>query len=253
MRSFRTWRPDKAGIVYPPGVAPHPPSDHSARILVVDDDEPTRTLLRRLLSMEGYTIDEAPDGPGAMKSLSQTPADLLLVDVMMPGQDGLDLLAEIRRTSDVPIILLTAKSDEGDRVVGLRSGADDYVVKPFFTAELVARIEAVLRRTERRRPPGQLDFGGLAINRSSRQVTVRGSPVELPPREYELLVFLASSPGKVCSREQLLAEVWHAYPEDQDLGTVTEHARRLRQRIEEDPDRPRWIKTVRGVGYRFDP
>ncbi len=219
---------------------------------MVDDDAPTRTLLRRLLSMEGYTIEEAPDGPSAIASLAQTPADLLLVDIMMPGQDGLDLLAQIRETSDVPVILLTAKSDEGDRVVGLRSGADDYVVKPFFTAELVARIEAVLRRTERRRPTAQLDFGDLAINPSSRQVTVRGSPVELPPREYELLVFLASSPGQAFSREQLLAEVWHAGPEDQDLGTVTEHARRLRQHIEEDPDRPRWIRTVRGIGYRFD-
>lgn len=245
--------PIRRGSFTLPVVAPHPPSDHSARILVVDDDASTRTLLRRLLSLEGYTIDEAPDGPGAMKHLAETPADLLLVDVMMPGQDGLELLTEIRRTSDVPVILLTAKSDEGDRVVGLRTGADDYVVKPFFTAELVARIEAVLRRTERRRPNGELHFGDLEINPSSRQVTVQGSVVELPPREYELLVFLASSPGRAFTREQLITEVWHAVPADQDLGTVTEHARRLRQRIEEDPDRPRWIKTVRGIGYRFDP
>jgi DNA-binding response OmpR family regulator len=224
------------------------------RILVVDDDAPTRTLLRRLLSMEGYVIDEAPDGPSAIEHLSHVPADLLLLDVMMPGQDGLDLLAQVRRTSDVPVILLTAKADEGDRVVGLRSGADDYVVKPFSTAELAARIDAVLRRAEHRRPTAdKLDFGGLAIDPSSRQVTVGGSIVELPPREYELLVFLASSPGQVFSREQLLAEVWRSSRERQDPGTVTEHARRLRQRIEDDVDRPRWIKTVRGIGYRFEP
>jgi DNA-binding response OmpR family regulator len=228
--------------------------DGPARILVVDDDESTRKLLRRLLSMEGYVIDEAPDGPSAIEHLSNMPADLLLVDVMMPGQDGLDLLAQLRQTSNVPVILLTAKADEGDRVLGLRSGADDYVVKPFFTAELAARIDAVLRRADHRRPAAsKLAFDGLEIDPSGRQVTVRGSAVELPPREFELLVFLASSPGQVFSREQLLAEVWRSSGERQDPGTVTEHARRLRQHIEDDADRPRWIKTVRGIGYRFQP
>jgi DNA-binding response OmpR family regulator len=224
-----------------------------ARILVVDDDAPTRTLLRRLLTSEGYVIDEAPDGPSAIEHLARVPADLLLVDVMMPGQDGLDLLAELRRTSDVPVILVTAKGDEGDRVIGLRAGADDYVVKPFSVAELTARVEAVLRRVEHRRPNAKLSFDGLEIDLASRRVTVGGLPVELPAREYDMLAFLASSPGQVFSREALLTEVWHSSPERQDAGTVTEHARRLRQHIEHNPDQPRWIKTVRSIGYRFEP
>lgn len=218
-----------------------------ARILVVDDDGPTRTLLRRLLAMEGYDVDEAPDAAAAVAQMGLVRPDLLLLDIMMPGLDGLDLLAELRRTSNVAVILLTAKSDESDRVVGLRSGADDYVVKPFSTAELLARIEAVLRRAA----PAARQFGDLRVDPVSRQVTVRGSPVELAPREYDLLAFLTASPGRVFSREDLLAEVWPRG--QQDPATVTEHARRLRQRIEEDPDAPRWIKTVRGIGYRFDP
>jgi two-component system, OmpR family, phosphate regulon response regulator PhoB len=230
-----------------------PGRDQPARILVVDDDAPTRTLLRRLLSMEGYLVDEAADGPAAVTQLAREPVDLLLLDVMMPGQDGLDLLAQVRRTSDVPVILLTAKSEEADRVLGLRSGADDYVVKPFSAAELEARIAAVLRRGEHRRRPAALDFGGLRIDTAGRQVTVNGTPVELPAREFELLVFLASSPAQAFSREALLAGVWHSSSEQTDPATVTEHARRLRQHIEDDPDRPRWIKTVRGIGYRFEP
>jgi DNA-binding response OmpR family regulator len=223
-----------------------------ARILVVDDDEPTRTLLRRLLSIEGYEIAEAADGASALAQIGQDRPDLLLLDVMMPGQDGIDLLTQLRRTSDVGVILLSAKSGESDRVLGLRSGADDYVVKPFSTAELLARIEAVLRRADHGRPAVLQEFGDLQIDTASRQVTVRGRPVELAPREYDLLVFLASSPGQVFSREQLLGAVWPASTEPQGPGTVTEHARRLRLHIEDDPDEPRWIKTVRGAGYRFD-
>lgn len=203
--------------------------------------------------MEGYEIDEAADGPAAMANVTRSRPDLLLLDVMMPGQDGIDLLAQLRQTSDVPVILLSAKSGEGDRVLGLRSGADDYVVKPFSTAELLARIEAVLRRADHPRPAAGSDFGDLHIDRGSRRVTVRDRLVELPPREYELLIFLASSPGEVFSREQLLAGVWQSSAQRQDPGTVTEHARRLRQHIEDDPDEPRWVKTVRGFGYRFDP
>lgn len=220
---------------------------------MVDDDATTRTLLRRLLSSEGYRIDEAVDGPSAMAHFAQAPADLLLLDVMMPGQDGLDILTQLRQTSDVPVILLTAKGDEGDRVIGLRAGADDYVVKPFSVAELAARIEAVLRRAERRRPGAGLVFDGLDIDLENRRVTVNGRSVELAAREFDLLVCLASAPGQMFSREQLLEEVWHSSPQRQHVGTVTEHARRLRQRIEDDPDRPRWIKTVRGIGYRFEP
>lgn len=223
------------------------------RILVVDDDAPTRTLLRRLLAMEGYAVFEAPDGPTAMAQMAGLVPDLVLVDIMMPGQDGLELMAAIRSARDVPVILLTAKSDEGDRVVGLRLGADDYVVKPFSTAELTARIATVLRRCGVARRSTGLDFDGLQINRASREITVGGRLIDLPNREYELLVFLASSPRQVFSRHALLEQVWKSSAERQDPATVTEHIRRLRCHIEADPERPRWVRTVRGMGYRFEP
>ncbi len=223
------------------------------RILVVDDDTPTRALLREVLTLEGYAVDEAADGTTAMNEVARLGPDLILLDVMMPGQDGLDVLAMLRRTTDVPVILLTAKDHEDDRVVGLRLGADDYVVKPFSPAELAARIATVLRRTVAARPPAHLDFDDLQIDLVSRQVTVRGRMIDLPAREYELLVFLASRPRQALSREQLLEAVWGSSPERQQPSTVTEHVRRVRGRIEEDPDRPRWLRTVRGVGYRFDP
>jgi DNA-binding response OmpR family regulator len=147
---------------------------------------------------------------------------------------------------------LTAKGEETDRVLGFRFGADDYVVKPFSTAELAGRIAAVLRRTGANRPGTALEFDGLRIDLARRDVTVRGAPVDLPAREYEVLAFLASSPGKTYSREELLEAVWPPSAE-RNPGTVTEHVGRLRRRIEEDPDRPRWLRTVRGVGYRFEP
>jgi DNA-binding response OmpR family regulator len=222
------------------------------RIMVVDDDDPTRTLLRRLLTMEGYAVFEAPDGPSALRQMAAVEPNLVLVDIMMPGQDGLDLMAELRQTSDVPIILLSAKGDEGDRVIGLRLGADDYVVKPFSTAELTARIASVLRRAGSSHSPPRLDFGELQIDLSSREVTVDGRLIDLPTREYEVLVFLASSPRQVFSREQLLEQVWRSSADRQDPATVTEHIRRLRQHIEGDPEHPRWVRTVRGVGYRFE-
>lgn len=229
-------------------------SEASLRILVVDDDRSTRTLLRRLLSTEGYAVDEAPDGPAALVQVAARPPDLLLLDIMMPGQDGLDVLQALRRNSDVPVILLSAKDDEADRVLGFRFGADDYVVKPFSSAELAARIAAVLRRAGAARSGGGtvLDFEGMRIDLVRREVTVRGATVDLPAREYDVLAFLASSPRQVFSREQLLEQVW---PPDGDRtpGTVTEHVGRLRRRIEEDPERPRWVRTVRGVGYRFEP
>jgi DNA-binding response OmpR family regulator len=223
------------------------------RILVVDDDEPTRRLLRELLTMEGYTVEEAPDGPTAITKVSGLHPDLVLLDVMMPGLDGLDVLAHVRRTSDVPVILLTAKDDENDRIVGLRLGADDYVGKPFSPAEVVARIATVLRRTVAPRAHTALEFDGLHIDPASREVTVRGELVEMPAREYELLLYLASAPRQAFSREELLEAVWGSSPDRQQPSTVTEHIRRIRRRIEEDPDRPRWIRTVRGLGYRFDP
>jgi DNA-binding response OmpR family regulator len=229
------------------------PAD-GARILVVDDDASTRTLLRRMLTMEGYAVDEAADGPGAMARVASTPPDLILLDIMMPGQDGLDVLEGLRRDSEVPVILLTARNEEADRVLGFRFGADDYVVKPFSTAELTARIAAVLRRTGATRLTAhqRLHFDGLEIDLARHEVTVRGKPVDLPSREYEVLAFLASSPQQTFSREQLLERLWPRTA-DPNPGTVTEHVGRIRRRIEEDPERPRWIRTVRGSGYRFEP
>ena len=220
---------------------------------MVDDDEPTRTLLREVLTMEGYVVDEASDGPSAMVRVGEEPPDLVLLDVMMPGQDGFDVLALLRQTTDVPVILLTAKDDEADRVVGLRLGADDYVGKPFSPAEVAARIETVLRRAAPSRHPAHLDFGELRIDVASREVTLRDEPVEMPAREFELLVFLASAPRQAFSREELLEGVWGSSADRQQQSTVTEHIRRICHRIEDDPDRPRWLRTVRGVGYRFDP
>ncbi len=225
---------------------------NGARILVVDDDESIRTLLRRMLTIEGYSVDEAPDGATAISKLEAGLPDLLLLDIMMPGQDGLDVLQGVRRTSDLPVILLTAKGDEADRVLGFRFGADDYVVKPFSTAELFARITALLRRSGVPRAGGQLTFEGLVIDLAKREVTVRGRTVDLPAREFEVLAFLASSPKQTFSRQQILDRLWAA-SDDPSPGTVTEHVARVRRRIEADPDRPRWIHTVRGVGYRFEP
>lgn len=224
----------------------------SPRILVVDDDATVRTLLRRMLTIEGYAVDEAADGANAMKKVEAWAPDLLLLDIMMPGQDGLDVLSVLRRTSAVPVILLTAKSEEADRVLGFRFGADDYVVKPFSTAELIARIAAVLRRTGANRSGGRLHFDGLDIDLAKREVLVRGAPVDLPAREYEVLAFLASFPQQTFSREQLLDRLW-PHNGERIPSTVTEHVGRIRRRIEEDPEHPRWIRTVRGVGYRFEP
>lgn len=220
----------------------------------MDDDSSVRTLLRRLLSIEGYEVDEAADGASALEQASSADPHLVLLDVMMPGQDGLEVLEALRRMSDVPVILLTAKDQEADRVLGFRLGADDYVVKPFSTAELMARIAALLRRSGRSRPRShhELVFDGLHIDLARREVTVRDRHVDLPAREYEVLAFLASSPGQTFTREEMLDNLWprsaHRLP-----ATVTEHVGRIRRRIEENPERPRWVRTVRGVGYRFEP
>lgn len=227
-------------------------ADAGPRILVVDDDASVRTLLRRLLTIEGYGVDEAPDGKLALEKVTSSAPNLVLLDIMMPGQDGLDVLESVRRVSDVPVILLTARDQEADRVLGFRLGADDYVVKPFSTAELTARIAALLRRSGGTRSRSQLEFEGLKIDLTRREVTVRGRTVDLPAREFDVLAFLASSPQQTFTREELLENVWPRASE-RHPGTVTEHVGRIRRRIEDDPERPRWLRTVRGVGYRFEP
>ena len=246
------------------------PDTHATgrRVLVVDDEPLVRGLLNRLLTMEGYEVIEAEDGAAAMELMGKDPADLVLLDVMLPARDGLDILGDLRRTTDVPVILISARGEEADRVIGLKMGADDYVVKPFSAAELSARVESVLRRsrstaaaTAAITPPAPvprsrarcLDFGGLTIDLDTREVTVNGQLADTTAKEFDLLAFMAASPRQVFSRQQLLERVWASSPDWQSDATVTEHVRRLRRKIEGDPDRPRWVTTVRGVGYRFEP
>ncbi len=222
------------------------------RILVVDDEDDVRALLTRYLELEGYQVDQAADAQSVYQAMADNPPDLVLLDVMLSPDDGLEVLSRIRRDGDVAVILLTGKGAEADRIVGLKLGADDYVVKPFSPAEVEARIASVLRRVK---PPStpSLSFDGLSIELATREVRVRGELVALTAKEFDLLVFLASSPRQVFSRDQLLDQVWNSSPEWQSPGTVTEHIRRLRNRIEVDAEAPRWITTVWGVGYRFNP
>ncbi|HEY4410083.1 MAG TPA: response regulator transcription factor [Acidimicrobiia bacterium] len=229
------------------------------RVLVVDDEPMLRNLLSRLLRMEGYDVLEAEDGTVALDVVASEAPDLVLLDVMMPLRDGIDVLGDLRKISEVPVILVSALAGEADRVIGLKAGADDYVVKPFSAAELSARIESVLRRAPPRAavggapaPARRLAFDGLVVDLQTREVTVGGQLVEMTAKEFDLLAFLAGSPRQVFSREQLLQQVWVSSSNWQSDATITEHVRRLRKKIEDDPDRPRWIVTVRGVGYRFE-
>lgn len=224
-----------------------------ARLLIVDDDDDLRSLLVRMLRGEGYAVAEAADVEAALAQFNTGQPDLVVLDIMLGGEDGLDVLSSIRGKADVPVILLTGRGHEADRVLGLKLGADDYVVKPFSAAELSARIATVLRRSRPGRVNSVLTFDDLVVDTASRQVRVRDDAVELTAKEFDLLSYLASFPHQVFSRDKLLKDVWESSAEWQDTSTVTEHVRRIRRKIEEDPDRPRWIRTVRGVGYRFEP
>jgi two-component system phosphate regulon response regulator PhoB len=266
--SERRLHPVGAGVGAHPGTARRWRTDHAApaprkaapgtgttgpSVLVVDDDADVRMLLSMYLSLDGFHAEEAEDASAALEAIRRHRPDLVLLDVMMPGRDGLDLLAELRRAGDLPVIMVTARGEESDRVMGLRLGADDYIVKPFSPAELVARITAVLRRQGGSTPPPKLEFDGLVLDTESRKVTVNGRTVQTTTKEFDLLVFLASSPSHVFTRGELLDKVWGSSTEWQDPGTVTEHVRRIRHLIEADPARPRRIRTVRGVGYSFEP
>jgi DNA-binding response OmpR family regulator len=229
------------------------------RILAVEDEPLVRGLIVSVLEMEGFEVVEAADALAAAKAMAASPPDLVLLDIGLPGTNGLDLLAHLRSDGDVPVIILTGAGSEEQRIAGLKEGADDYVVKPFSPGELVARIESILRRTQRRDAPApppaddRKTFDRLSIDRRCREVHVDGALVDLTAREFDLLDYLAGSPRQVFSREQLLRQVWGSSSEWQDPATVTEHVRRVRRKIESDPDAPRWVMTVRGVGYRFDP
>jgi DNA-binding response OmpR family regulator len=172
---------------------------------------------------------------------------------MLPGASGLDLLGDIRRSASLPVILLTARAEEADRVLGLELGADDYVVKPFSPRELVARVKSVLRRVQPMVPATRMEYDSLVVDVAAREVTVQGRPVDLTAREFDLLAFMAAHPRQVFSRGQLLEQVWDSSPDWQDPATVTVHIRRIRQKVEDDPTAPRWLETAWGVGYRFQP
>ena len=230
------------------------------RVLVVDDEPTVREVIASYLSRDGLEVVEAPDGRSALAILSHTRFDLLVLDLMLPDISGLDVLRQARRTTDVPVIVLTGRSDEPDRVLGLELGADDYMSKPFSPRELSARVRSVLRRAgglsvaaEAVNRAGGLAFGGLLVDPRAREVHLNDALVELTSKEFDLLLHFAQQPRQVFSRQQLLEQVWDSSAEYQDPATVTVHIGRLRQKLEIRPDQPRWLTTVWGVGYRFDP
>jgi two-component system, OmpR family, response regulator ResD len=226
-----------------------------ASVLVVDDEPTIGEVLSHYLRRAGFQTHTALDGPQAVAMSVHHRPDLVILDIMLPGFDGLEVMHRLQEGSNPhpAVILLTAKGEESDRIVGLRRGADDYVVKPFSPAEVVARVQAVLRRASGKPNNGRpLEFDGLRIDPTARRVLVGGEEVVLTHREFDLLMFLAGNPGQVFSRDQLMELVWQ-FRDYSDTSTVTVHIRRLRAKVEPEPDRPRFIQTVWGLGYRFSP
>jgi DNA-binding response OmpR family regulator len=224
-----------------------------ATVLVVDDEPIVRDVVVRYLQREGYETLEAGDGLDAQELLRNHEPSLVVLDLMLPGMDGLQLCQWIRARSELPVIMLTARAEEADRIVGLELGADDYLTKPFSPRELAARVRTVLRRSRHIGGPSErLVHGDLDLDAASREVTKAGRLLRLTAKEFDLLWFLASHPRRVFSRDQLMERVW-GYEPAFDTGTVTVHVRRLREKIEDDPSRPRHLETVWGVGYRFCP
>jgi len=222
-----------------------------ASVLVVDDEPIVREVVVRYLRREGFQTLEAGDGDSAREILERETPSLVVLDLMLPGTDGLALCQWIRGRSDLPVIMLTALGEESDRIVGLELGADDYITKPFSPRELTARVKTVLRRARSEWAGAELlRFGDVELDVAGRRATKGGEPLTLTAKEFDLLWFLARSPGRVFTRAQLMASVW-GYEAALDTGTVTVHVRRLREKIEDDPSRPRHLETVWGVGYRF--
>jgi DNA-binding response OmpR family regulator len=222
-------------------------------VLVVDDEPIVREVVVRYLRRDGYTTLEAGDGEVARRVIEAGSPALVILDVMLPGLDGLELCRWIRRRSDLPVILLTARGEEADRIAGLELGADDYVTKPFSPRELAARVGTVLRRASTApaaREP--IVVGDLVIDGLGREVTRAGTNVPMTAREFDLLWFFVGHPRQAFSRAQLMDSVW-GYAAAIDTGTVTVHVRRLREKIERDPSQPAHLRTIWGVGYRFDP
>ena len=240
----------------PYGVRVHNSPEHTrGKVLVVEDEPAIADVVARYLRRAGYETAVAATGQRALARAEAARPDVVVLDLMLPDIDGLEVMRRLRRTNGRrgAVILLTARGEESDRIVGLRLGADDYVVKPFSPAELVARVDAVLRRIDpvpEHEPP--LQFDGLVIDPAARTVTRKDDSIELTQREFELLLFLARHPGQAFTRDQLMQSVWH-YAFYTDSSTVTVHIRRLRAKLELDPARPRHIETVWGVGYRFAP
>jgi DNA-binding response OmpR family regulator len=227
-------------------------ADHgeSQRALVVEDDEGNRLLLTRFLTKEGFEVEAVEDGPSAVRAVTTNPPDVVILDLGLPGIDGLEVLRTIRRDSGVPVLVLTGRDDEPAKLAGFEVGADDYVVKPFSLAEISARIRALIRRGAPVARRERLEFDRLVIDLSSAIATLDGTPIDLRPKEFWLLAFMASDPGRCFSREELLEHVWGSTEGWQQSATVTEHIHRLRARLAVDESHD-WIQTVRGMGYRF--
>ena len=224
-------------------------------ILVVDDEPSIVEIVTLYLQRAGYTVRSAVDGHAALRALTAEKPDLVVLDLMLPGVDGLEITRRLRAEGETPIIMLTSRSEETDRIVGLEMGADDYVVKPFSPQELVSRVRAVLRRAGNKAQTDQaevLRFGPVQIDPGTRLVTIDGEEIVLTAKEFDLLWMLAGHPRQVFSRTQLLDRVW-GETEYLDPSTVTVHVRRLREKIEPDPSAPAYIQTVWGVGYKFEP
>ena len=225
------------------------------KIVVVEDEPSISEVVTLYLRRAGYTVSCYSDGLAALNALTSQLPDLIILDVMLPGMDGFTLTRNLRDQSDVPIILLTSRREESDRIAGLELGADDYVVKPFSPQELVSRVRAVLRRARSNNEitnESVLNFKGLTINPQTRDVSMDGEPIILTAKEFDLLFHMALHPRQVFTREQLLENIW-GFSHYIDPGTVTVHMRRLREKIEKDPTTPVYILTVWGIGYKFEP
>lgn len=239
-----------------PSAPPHAPAPEGrrGRVLVVDDDPTVAEVVVGYLHRAGYAVERAGDGPAALERFAAARPDLVVLDLMLPAMDGFEVCRRMRAHGPVPVIMLTARGDEEDRILGLETGADDYVTKPFSPRELVLRVESVLRRAGAGSPAAEearpLSGAGLRLDPVARSASRDGAGLALTLREFDLLAFLLRHPGRAFGREELMREVWGW--DFGDLSTVTVHIRRLRGKVEQDPARPRLIRTVWGVGYRLD-
>ncbi|WP_326684256.1 response regulator transcription factor [Streptomyces microflavus] len=239
-----------------PSAPPHAPAPEGrrGRVLVVDDDPTVAEVVVGYLHRAGYAVERAGDGPAALERFAAARPDLVVLDLMLPAMDGFEVCRRMRAHGPVPVIMLTARGDEEDRILGLETGADDYVTKPFSPRELVLRVESVLRRAGAGTPAAEearpLSGAGLCLDPVARSASRDGAGLALTLREFDLLAFLLRHPGRAFGREELMREVWGW--DFGDLSTVTVHIRRLRGKVEQDPARPRLIRTVWGVGYRLD-